>query len=150
MLAALALGAGLWVARRAHDEGERLLPLVVVGLTGCAVSPFSWAAHWVWFAPAVFWLIGGAIARDGLERLRWRLAAAALAGWVFIWTTPSQGNEGGGYDTGLYEHYLDWRPRWLGEVASAWYPLAFLAFLACWAAGSRRRSSSSATLVSHD
>ncbi|MCO1579872.1 glycosyltransferase 87 family protein [Crossiella sp. SN42] len=51
LAAGLAGIAGFAVAWQAHRRGETLLSWTVVGLTGCAVSPFSWEHHWVWFVP---------------------------------------------------------------------------------------------------
>src|SRR5690349_2455784 len=60
VLSLLVFAAGLAVATWAHRRGEQSLAVVLVGLMGCAVSPFSWAAHWVWFAPAFVWLVAHA------------------------------------------------------------------------------------------
>jgi alpha-1,2-mannosyltransferase len=52
VLVALAAGTGgMAVAVLAHRRGHRLLGLAICGLTSCAVSPFAWNHHWVWFVP---------------------------------------------------------------------------------------------------
>jgi alpha-1,2-mannosyltransferase len=52
VLLAVVVGvAGLAVSVRAHRRGEELLAVTLCGLTACAVSPFSWNHHWVWFVP---------------------------------------------------------------------------------------------------
>ncbi|MQA13152.1 MAG: DUF2029 domain-containing protein [Pseudonocardiaceae bacterium] len=51
-LLAIVLGvAGLAVAARLWRVGEHVLGTALCGLTACAVSPFSWGHHWVWFVP---------------------------------------------------------------------------------------------------
>lgn len=41
----------LWAAVIAHRTGRELLAVTIVGMTSCAVSPFAWGHHWVWFVP---------------------------------------------------------------------------------------------------
>lgn len=49
--------AGMLIAVWAHRSGETLLAMTLVGLTACAISPFSWDHHWVWLLPLILWLI---------------------------------------------------------------------------------------------
>ncbi|MBU9767217.1 DUF2029 domain-containing protein [Mycobacterium sp. TNTM28] len=129
VLSLLAVAAGLALATWAHRRGERALAVVLVGLTGCAASPFSWAAHWVWFAPAIFWLVAKAVTTpDGWAR-GWAYRAAGLLALTFIWTLHRPGREHTTmYFTGMYWNFLDLRRSWLGQFASGWYPLVFLCF----------------------
>ncbi len=129
VLSLLVLAAGLAVAVWAHRKGEQALAVVLVGLTGCAVSPFSWAAHWVWFAPAIIWLIARACTAQRPWSTGWALRAAALFAMVFMWTLhrPGRGHTSI-YFSGVYWNFLDLRPFWVGQLMSAWYPLVFLCF----------------------
>ncbi|OHT83002.1 glycosyltransferase 87 family protein [Mycobacteroides saopaulense] len=129
-LSLLVLAAGLAVAVWAHRRGERVLAVVVVGLTGCAVSPFSWAAHWVWFAPAIVWLAAKALTAQGLWARGWLYRATGLFAMTFMWTLhrPGRGHTTI-YFSGVYWNFLDLRPFWVGQLMSGWYPLVFLCFL---------------------
>ncbi|MGY2062715.1 glycosyltransferase 87 family protein, partial [Nocardia gipuzkoensis] len=77
--------AGLVVAAGLYRYGERVLSITLAGLTSCAVSPFSWSHHWVWFVPLLVWLVHRAQTRP-----RWWLAAAALylsiGAWTYEWS----------------------------------------------------------------
>lgn len=128
-LSLLVLAAGLAVAVWAHRRGEHALALVLVGLTGCAVSPFSWAAHWVWFAPAIVWLVAKACTTQGPWSRGWIYRAAGLLALVFMWTLhrPGRGHTTI-YFSGVYWNFLDLRPFWAGQLVSGWYPLVFLCF----------------------
>ncbi|MFC9999071.1 glycosyltransferase 87 family protein [Nocardia sp. NPDC127526] len=69
-----------------YRRGERLLAVTVAGLTACAVSPFSWGHHWVWFVPLFVYLVHRAQTRP-----YWWIAAAVLFGsigaWAYTWNT---------------------------------------------------------------
>lgn len=130
VLSLLALAAGLAVAGWAHRRGERTLAVVLVGLTGCTVSPFSWAAHWVWFAPAIIWMVAKACTAQRPWSRGWAYRAGGLFALVFMWTLhrPGRGNTTI-YFSGAYWNFLDLRPFWVGQLASGWYPLVFLCFM---------------------
>lgn len=130
VLSLLVLAAGMAVAVWAHRRGERVLAVVLVGLTGCAVSPFSWAAHWVWFAPAIIWLVAKACTVGRPWSSGWAWRAAGLFAMVFMWTLhrPGRGHTTI-YFSGVYWNFLDLRPFWIGQLMSGWYPLAFLCFM---------------------
>jgi alpha-1,2-mannosyltransferase len=126
----LVFAAGLAIATWAHRRGERSLAVVLVGLTGCAVSPFSWAAHWVWFAPAIFWLVAKACTTRTPWARGWAYRAAGLFAMTFMWTLHRPGrNHTTMYFSGVYWNFLDLRPFWVGQLASGWYPLTFLCFM---------------------
>ncbi|MGV9662950.1 glycosyltransferase 87 family protein [Nocardia niigatensis] len=78
-------GAGLTLVVALDRCGERLLAVTLGGMTACAVSPFSWGHHWVWFVPLLVHLVHRAQARPG-----WWLAAALLfvatGAWTYQWT----------------------------------------------------------------
>ncbi|MFI9402784.1 glycosyltransferase 87 family protein [Nocardia sp. NPDC052316] len=74
-LVSLAITAGL------HRRGERLLAVTLAGLTACAVSPFSWDHHWVWFVPLFVYLV-----HKAQSQWRWWIAIAALFVSIGAWT----------------------------------------------------------------
>ncbi len=74
-LVSLVLVAGL------YEHGEHLLAVTLAGLTACAVSPFSWDHHWVWYVPLLVYVVHRAQTRPV-----WWLAAAALFVSVGAWT----------------------------------------------------------------
>ncbi|MBB5067544.1 alpha-1,2-mannosyltransferase [Saccharopolyspora gloriosae] len=52
-LAGMLVGRTMVLASRAGRLGEPLLGVALVGLCTAAVSPWSWAHHWVWVVPLV-------------------------------------------------------------------------------------------------
>ena len=81
-IAAVVALVGLWLARRAHQRGDLLAAISIVGLTSVLVAPMSWQHHATWVIPAIGALIG-----DG--RVRARLFAG-LAALVLLYS-PTQG-----------------------------------------------------------
>lgn len=77
-LSGLVTVAGLLLARWAHRQGEELLAVTIVGITGLLVSPMSWTHHWVWTVPLL--VIGVHLA---LTRRRWMWAVVA-AYWLLM------------------------------------------------------------------
>lgn len=73
--------AALWLAAELQRRGEPLLSVTLGGLTACAVSPYSWGHHWVWFVPLLVYLIHRA-----QTRRRWWLAAGVLYPAIAAWT----------------------------------------------------------------
>ncbi|WP_330178808.1 glycosyltransferase 87 family protein [Nocardia sp. NBC_01503] len=65
-------------------RGERLLAATLAGMTACAVSPFAWGHHWVWFVPLMVHLVDRAQSNP-----RWWGAAALLfvgtGAWAYHW-----------------------------------------------------------------
>jgi alpha-1,2-mannosyltransferase len=124
--------AGLLLARRAHNRGEELLALLLVGLTGCAVSPISWAHHWVWFAPLVVWLGCKAATSQDRSRSAWAGAALALAGATFIWaqkTTP-WANTDLPFAVNAGFCYWSQTDPVLAMISGSWYMILYLVILA--------------------
>ncbi|NNH71471.1 DUF2029 domain-containing protein [Nocardia uniformis] len=84
LIAAAVAVAGSMIAKALHDRGERLLAVTLTGLTACAVSPFSWGHHWVWFVPLLVYLVHRALTSPW-----WGLVAVALyvsvAAWTYRW-----------------------------------------------------------------
>ncbi len=99
--------AGLWLARRARDDGRGVL---VTALTALLICPISWSHHWVWCVPLIAVLYAGHGPR----------AAGAVAA-VFtartLWLVPHQGD-------------LDLRLPWWQQPLASPYPLLALALLA--------------------
>ncbi|MVU81442.1 DUF2029 domain-containing protein [Nocardia sp. ET3-3] len=83
-LAAAVAGLGLWMSVLLYRRDERLLSVTLAGMTACAVSPFSWGHHWVWFVPLLVHLIHRAQTRPG-----WWVAAVSLfvstGAWTYQW-----------------------------------------------------------------
>ena len=76
-LAAVCVVTALAVAAFARlGRDDRLGVLVAVQLLGLLVSPISWSHHWVWFVPALLWLVHGP--------LRGRATSLALAAAVLV------------------------------------------------------------------
>lgn len=99
LLVAAAVGLSLVVTVRLYRRDERLLAVVLSGLTAAAISPFSWGHHWVWFVPLLVYLVHRA-----LGRAWWWLAAAALFAATAAWTYV--------YDDGLIGVGLFLFPPW--------------------------------------
>ncbi|MEV6064793.1 glycosyltransferase 87 family protein [Nocardia asteroides] len=71
----------LWLASVLVRRDEPLLSVTLGGLTACAVSPYSWGHHWVWFVPLLVYLIHRA-----QTRRTWWFAAAGLYLAIAAWT----------------------------------------------------------------
>ena len=129
-LAALLGAAGLALAWSARRKGDEVLALAMVGLVGCAVSPFSWGHHWVWFVPLAAWLFARAA---GERSVAAALGFLCLAAWVFMWTSvqPELPNAPvlPGYATGVFIQPSDPPLGVLGQLKAAWYPIAYVLVL---------------------
>ncbi|MFE3193940.1 glycosyltransferase 87 family protein [Nocardia sp. NPDC059240] len=85
--------ACLYLARRLSESGRELPAVVLCGLTGTVVSPFSWVHHWVWLAPLLIYLA------HLVNRHRSLVAAVALlvvfvlcsGGLLLLLGVPSEG-----------------------------------------------------------
>lgn len=81
-------GLGVYAAWRAHRAGATMLAITVTGLTGCAVSPFSWCHHWVWVLPLLVIVLVQAVdatRRDRPVTWLWWCAPAAIIAITFVW-----------------------------------------------------------------
>lgn len=88
LLVLAVLAVSLVVTVRLYQRDERLLAVVLSGLTAAAISPFSWGHHWVWFVPLLVHIVHLA-----LGRAWWWLAAIALFAATGAWTwTYATGN----------------------------------------------------------
>ncbi|ADG97357.1 Protein of unknown function DUF2029 [Segniliparus rotundus DSM 44985] len=145
VLAAAVTALGLLLARSARAGGEKTLALLLVGLTSCVASPFTWGHHWVWFAPLAAWLIGhSAHARAAKDTrwARWAAAAAAIGAWAFAWPwhKPPSTPEEPRVVPGIFYHVLDPGSPWYHHIASGWYVWAYAAIVAgvaIWLRGTR-------------
>ena len=81
VLACVAIGVGLWRARRAHVAGDELAAISLVAIATLLASPVSWIHHAVWIVPATAVLLG-----DGTDRRR--RAAWAITVAVFLSDAP--------------------------------------------------------------
>ncbi|WP_084477751.1 glycosyltransferase 87 family protein [Nocardia jejuensis] len=85
VLAGMVAGASMVITSALERCGERLLAVTLAGMTACAVSPFAWGHHWVWYVPLLVYLVH----RAQSDR-RWWLAAAALfvstGAWAYQWS----------------------------------------------------------------
>lgn len=134
VLASAVIAIGLCLAKTAHDRGEGPLGLLLVGLTSCAASPFTWGHHWVWFAPFAAWLLAQAVHAFGKRDtawISWASAAGALDAWAFVWPwhKPPSTPEDPRVVPGVFYHFLDAGSPWYRHIASGWYVLAYLAIL---------------------
>lgn len=96
LLALVVIGAGLALAVRLHARGSEVSALATVGITGLVASPVSWSHHWVWFIPAILWLLANrrtgiavaCCAAMSVTPLEWAAllreqAFAATFGWLY-------------------------------------------------------------------
>jgi alpha-1,2-mannosyltransferase len=92
VLAAIVLCCGVLLSVRLSRHGQELWGICACGLTGLAVSPFSWDHHWVWSAPIAVALVSTAV----VKRSAWTLVAGAAWCWLFyaapIWWVPYKGD----------------------------------------------------------
>jgi alpha-1,2-mannosyltransferase len=126
--AAVLACAGLWLAARFTASGRELTGAVLCGMTGVAVSPFSWVHHWVWFVPLLIVLLDRALPRRG--RAAWSAWLAcgttAVVGchWFFAWfagISPGVGGPVGAVLRAGYENAYVWLTVVL-LAAAAWLP----------------------------
>ncbi|WP_170323150.1 TIGR02611 family protein [Gordonia effusa] len=77
--AVIVAALALWAAVGAYRTGRELLAVTIVGMTSCAVSPFAWGHHWVWFVPLLILALDAAY-RGWLARRRrwWRYLALPI------------------------------------------------------------------------
>lgn len=135
---------GLYTVWRAHRAGATLLAVTLTGMTGCAVSPFSWGHHWVWVVPLVVIALvksGDAARRDRPGTWLWWLLPAGIAVAMFSWHVQLMEDGRAVYRFGSYR--LFWQvgaDGWhtaaavIGSGAYLWVFLAALAVTLWWTA----------------
>ncbi|EME23030.1 glycosyltransferase 87 family protein [Rhodococcus triatomae] len=118
LVVALTLAAlGLAAAYFAQRSGRQLLAVTMVGLTSCAVSPFSWGHHWVWFVPLLILAVDRAL--RSARATAW-LVPVALAAPLLSW---AHGYPDGVYAIGLF---MVPAPDLLVPLFQSVYPLLFV------------------------
>jgi alpha-1,2-mannosyltransferase len=121
LLASMLLAvAGLMAAAFAAKRGAELLAVTIVGVTGLAVSPISWTAHWVWFVPL------GILLLDQAFRARRRVAAvtAVAVGYLALLAWPLRIDGTGATDSHLplIPTGLIWLVPHTGSREETWNP----------------------------
>jgi alpha-1,2-mannosyltransferase len=77
----LAFGViGLGRALKAHNSGNEIAAIVLVGLTTLLIAPTSWLASAVWIAPAIGVILGDATSR----RRVWGAATVLVLFWARV------------------------------------------------------------------
>ncbi|MFD4432883.1 glycosyltransferase 87 family protein [Nocardia sp. NPDC058497] len=86
--AGLAGIVGLLAAVLAHRRGWLLLPVIILGMAGCVVSPLTWGHQWVWFVPLLILLLHQAIGepRSGAIISATAVVACLVLMWEGVWT----------------------------------------------------------------
>lgn len=154
---------GVTAAWLAHRNGQELLAVALVGMTMCAVSPFAWGHHWVWFVLLAVYLVHLIIASGRRlqadvqwgRRPRWRvflLAILAIVGLylaVFSWleSIPGPVHVGadewrhGWYAVGVFMNITpDWA-RWFTKQPYLWvFAAASVATIVAWGPAAVRES----------
>jgi alpha-1,2-mannosyltransferase len=82
LLAVAIVGVALYVAVRAHRQGDELLAACVCGIATLLISPITWQHHWVWMVPMLIWMA----ARGLRERSVLLMVAAGLVAVEFFIT----------------------------------------------------------------
>lgn len=79
---------GLLAAVLAHRRGWPLLPVTILGMAGCVVSPLAWGHQWVWFVPLLILLLHRAIGeqRSGATIFATVVVAGLVSMWEGVWT----------------------------------------------------------------
>jgi alpha-1,2-mannosyltransferase len=83
---AVIVGAGLWIAVKAHRRSWPLLGFLVVEATESLASPISWSHHFIWIVLLIAWL---ALAADRPAHGEWWAAVVAVVFWAApFWWVP--------------------------------------------------------------
>ncbi len=111
---------GLLVSAALYERGDRLLGVSVSGMTACAVSPFAWDHHWVWFVPLFVYCVH----RAQWEPRWWGVAGAlyvAVGAWSYHWT-----------ETWVVVGWFLFPPSWpTWPILSNMYVIVYLVVLGC-------------------
>ncbi|MDL9936418.1 glycosyltransferase 87 family protein [Gordonia sp. ABSL1-1] len=111
--AAAVAALGLWAAWAAHRRGVDLLAVAIVGMVGCAASPFAWGHHWVWVVPLVIVAVDYAWTVGPNRPWVWVVPAVIVAATFMWWFRPASGH---GFDFGVF---MLPRPADAGRLQSA-------------------------------
>ena len=128
--------AGTALAAVVDRRGDRVLAIGLCGLTACAVSPFSWEHHWVWFVPVII-----ALAARGLP---WWVPLSVFVAGMAVPTDLPPVDFGHGMPTGLISaDFLTGPVAFFVRNIYVWTLVALLVGLGMrygrrWLAGSRR------------
>jgi alpha-1,2-mannosyltransferase len=128
--------AGAALAAVVDRRGDRVLAVGLCGMTACAVSPFSWEHHWVWFVPVII-----ALAARGLS---WWVPGLVFVAGLAMPTQLPPIDFRHGMNTGFIAwDFLDGPLAFLVRNVYVWTLLALLVGLGMrygrrWLAGSRR------------
>ncbi|MBB5895195.1 glycosyltransferase 87 family protein [Kutzneria kofuensis] len=128
--------AGSFVAGVVDRRGDRVLALGLCGMTACAVSPFSWEHHWVWFIPVII-----ALAARGLSW--WVPGLVFLAGMAVPTQIPPVDFRHGINVGFIAFDFLDGVAAFFVRNVYSWTLIALLVAVGMrygrrWLAGSRR------------
>lgn len=129
----LVIGAiGLYTAWRVQRAGATMLAITLVGMTSCAISPFSWGHHWVWFVPLVLIALVAAAHRSRRGQpltWLWWLAPALIAAGTLAWRVRAEVDGKSVWRTGSFRVLWDagahgWAAVW-AAIGSASYLILF-------------------------
>jgi alpha-1,2-mannosyltransferase len=125
LLVLVVAAVGFTLARRAHEAGELVTEVAVVGLLAVLLSPVAWIHHMAWMVVVI-----GALVADGRNRRRLVMAGVLLV-WFWLrmpWWGAHMAAPGG------------WGPHWLGRSLTNFDTLGGLVALAMlWTVVPRRR-----------
>ncbi|HEV2778235.1 MAG TPA: glycosyltransferase 87 family protein [Actinophytocola sp.] len=125
--ALLVVAAGLLIAVRLYQAGERTWAVLACGLTSVLVSPVSWEHYWVWVLPIMIMLGAQAVRhRSVFPAVLVVLLAAAFGPRWLHWFAP-------------VDAAIELRLNPLQQLAAAVFPLAGLILLLVLAITVRRR-----------
>ncbi|SDD51260.1 glycosyltransferase 87 family protein [Actinokineospora iranica] len=88
-VAGLVAVVALAVAVLASRQGNELLAVATVGVTGVLIAPMGWSHYWVWFVP--FLVLGAHAAYVNRSRL---MLASTAAGYLLLFAWPIGTNIG--------------------------------------------------------
>jgi alpha-1,2-mannosyltransferase len=97
LLTVAIVAVALYLALRAHRQGDELLAACVCGVATLLISPITWQHHWVWMAPMVIW-----IAARGIRERSLGLAVTACLVAVEFFITPYRWGVPGGVEAELH------------------------------------------------
>jgi alpha-1,2-mannosyltransferase len=118
-LAGVVALAGTFLAGLADRRGDRVLAIGLCGLTACAVSPFSWEHHWVWFIPVIIGLAA--------KRISWWAPGLVFLAALAMPTDLPPLDFTHGMPTGFIS--WDWLPEPIAFLVRNMYPVVLVTLL---------------------